>query len=493
VTNAPVGISSAEIELSWTVRESSIDDVSYRGLFSADYTIYFMGEEPAIVEIAMLLPEGGARGWLGRPGPGQDFRAYVDGVPIETLAYIMPENYVRTGPENLAGRATPALTNSIDDVRAYFTREPYIPTTFMADEPATLYTFAIEADDDLFSLVWSVELTLSYDREKIIPISQGRFFTTNFDSETEKTEVAIRLSRTTRVVEILVIGDSILSWELEPDFVPWAEDDEITAFSDEFYIRVETAEETPREYFYRMQKEIILPPDVEPDRFLIDGDLLMGLVDEILMGLRGGWDYRWHSRIVRINDIALIPDGVQIPREPNVFIAAIPFQPGEERVFSVSFTAYSGMEWNREEMQSLFHHTILTEAAGYWDFFDELTVTAHHPEDVITSEFTDGFAMLEGKSVANIQGLDENIHMGFWLTDERTEPDTGNLMAAFIFIIFGYIGLQILRTIVPWILPIGAIILLVYVIFWRDSRKKRKKAAAAESNGEGSENDGANN
>ena len=466
MADAPVGIRSAEIELRWTERESSIDDVSYRGLFTADYTIRFTGEEPAIVEIAIFLPELDTRKWSSRPSPGQDFRAYLDGAPFETRTRIVPEYTERTGPEDLTGRELPVLASLLTSVRY-----PYIPSAFDADEPAVLYTFTVEVAPNLPRLDQRkrVRLTVFYNPEITTVVSPTSMNRAWIDRETGEAYVSFSMFESLFTdgfygLELFVIGEDTIRWEYELDLLREVGESTRRIISDGLTINAATrSDETPRNFLRRIQRE-------EMGR---EGQILMVKADERLM------DPGRHNFVGLASIISeLNRSNFRIPRESNVFIASIPFEPGEERVLSISFTAYSGMKWNSEDMESLFHHTILTETANYWDFFDHLTVTAHHPENMTSYAFTDGFVTQDDKSVLRLQNPDKNIHMGFVLEDERITPrgmGIGGMLVVLLLIAVVYPIINLLQSIVRIIAIFIAVKLLVGLIVLAFFPSKHKK------------------
>jgi len=481
-TDAPVGISSADIRLSWEERETLWPCreyfTSYRGMLHADYTIHFTGNEPATIAVALPLTPH-------RDFPTvllQDLHVYLDGSPIEVSAYFVPENIQNAETYNLAGRKTPSLAQFIYEVRLHSSEQPrFMPTTFDADEPAVLYTIVVEGVRDLrFNdryiidttiLLRHVEVSLSFDQEQTTVMMFSHRGSTAlrdsiyFDRLKRNTIAAARvfgLNVREEILEVLVIGKDTLTWDAMPIFY---EDDFMQdyfdlrrEFIDRMYLHVSSSKVVPREYLRNIQNEHLLPADASTENIMVDSDILLMGIDT---------DIRWHSPGVsqvhnRVRSRFL---DVVIPDEPNLFIVEIPFEPGQKRTLSVSFPIYSGSEWDSRGQQSLFHHTILIEAAAYWSFFDALTVTVYHPGNVIDSKFSDGFVVCENKTVLSTNIIDDNIHIGFVMSDERS---TGGGSGWGLVIIFIGVGIVMLgRFLLPYIIAaviIGVIVLIVIKI-----------------------------
>jgi len=443
--DVPIGVSSAEIRISWTDRERVIaagdsDSLSYSGIFSADYTIRFDGEKPTTVKIAFPMPILGDFRVLSdrvyfESNLEYNVYAYIDGTFIETFHYIINENITRTGAEDLAGQRTPILADFINSVRTLIAEEAPNTNAFESDTAMPLYTFSLFAPYDTeiqaVSLIFRYDpertmVTYSYDFERIAPHRFQPRVNTGLGMAQIADTLPIYGSGT---IEVFVIGEDTLTWEWELLLNEGVDESEFNSLYATFnLLNVTVSHKTPQDYF----RQIIIPGFGNGEVY-IDPDYLMNWVDWVFASpthnLNNRWNYIDLNRFERLF----------MPKEHNVVVAEIPFEPGQERILSISFPIYSGATWNNEMPYSLFHHTILTEAADYWEFFDYLTVITEHPDDIVEYVLY-GFEIFENFSTfstTNIQEVGDNIHIGFLLPDERERTNVWLMLLMIVLLILG--------------------------------------------------------
>jgi len=461
--DVPVGVSSAEITFGWGERqyEYAYEHYSfplYEGMLRADYTIRFGGEEAAYVRIAMLHPQVSGS-WRGH----QKDEVWMD-LDGEQIVYIYnyiaaTESYI-TGAYDLGGWSTEVFANAIEEVRNI--GEPYYPTAFDADLPAVLYTFELTIPHQMMELeeIGRIRYRFVYDSEVTTVIANTPVSThPAFDAQTGNREIRFSIfpHRDGLTFEFLVIGKNTLELCY---FVAYSRDENdrfifVPLESDEIYLLSTASEITPREYFRRLQNERTYPNMFSPQDFL-----LRKTVGEL---------YNSFAGMFRL-----------FPTRPSEFVVvSIPFEPGQERILSISFPIWAAMDFNRDKQQSLFHYTVLTETAKYWDFFDSLTVTTTHPKDVITPVFPDGFELIgEGISQIRIENPSENVSFGFWMIDDE-RAGQGSWV---LFVIVVIIGFVIMLIVSAWPLGvIGAIIAVICVIVSSRRKKKRYKQLLEQS------------
>ena len=95
----------------------------------------------------------------------------------------------------------------------------------------------------------------------------------------------------------------------------------------------------------------------------------------------------------------------------------------------------------------------LPKQRGYWNFFYPITVTATHPEDMITSLFPHGFESIGANSLQmRIDSPGENINLGFWMIGNARVQPRSTLGFAILLVIGGYvIGVSLLIAAVVFI------------------------------------------
>jgi len=288
--------------------------------------------------------------------------------------------------------------------RAMLNFHPHVPVNFDADTPAILYTLTPASTGRLNFLA---EVRLGYDPERtmIFVSKEDINFTIDRDAAIGYEVYYVRGSGLVlHPLQVLVIGDDTLSWSIIERM-----SDPINVKED--FFDVTQCTETPREFIARAQESLAAPFPVKPD------DFLMRNVDFNIDPER--------SEIAHNIARSFMNIASRWPRNLSGWAdaVAIPFEPGEERMLRISFSSDAAIEWDEELQQSLFHHTILTELAAYWEFFDELTVTVTHPDDAINYAFSEGFNTVGGHSVLTLlHPPQENILFGFWMEDER-EPE----------------------------------------------------------------------
>jgi len=458
VEDLPVGVSSAEISISWIDREGFIllgdrDYLSYRGILSADYTIRFTGEESAIVKVAFPMPDLGDFGSRFRreyPGLTSDqIFMYIDGVPAEIFGYRIHEDILISGPEDLADRETPILRNFINYFRAYMAGETNVASAFEFDMPMSHYTFTITAPSD--EGIRAVDLTFHYDPEKtILTYLSSRRFSPTARNNLGMTQINDTISITQsegNVIEIFLIGENTLTWEYELTFLNWVDEADINTLYDAFNLNVTTDYKTPRNYFRQIQESTSRHRYSET---IIDPDFLMDWINSIFVNQHENnlWNLinlnRSYVDLSRFRRLHMLD-------EQNIIAVEIPFEPGQERILSVSFPVYSSVEWDRENPNSLFHHTILTETSEYWDFFDSLTVTTGHPNDIAEYVLMDGFETFDNFSQITLQNpSNSNIYFGFWLPDGRRP--TRVLLVVLLVLVLVFVVPTIIVALILWTL-----------------------------------------
>ena len=434
LTDVPMGLVSADMEITWNEHVQKYYNVYYRGRFSADYHMRFLGDGTAMVRIAVPLLAQGGRQWFPEDS-GREFRIYIDGEPAEFHEYLMTENIARDGPGNLAGHQTPVLEGFIDHMRGHWAGKYYFPAAFEADEPAVLYRFSAYVPRG--SGMTSPVINFRYNPARTTVISR---FSRMMVIHSERLPGQTRVHFVGEAAELLVIGEDTLTWEYETRFFDrwdWVTEEIKSELREAFVLDVEIEEITPREYLRQVQStRFFLRFRPQRGNEHVDPDLLMGYVDGVLAA---------SGHLTRFAAL----DRFREPPEPNVIVVAMPFAPGQERVISISHDVFAGKEWDRRAAQSLFHYTILTEAADYWEFAGHMTVTAHHPENMIRSEYTDGFDVFDGKSVIHLQNPGENIHIGFWLEDGRPDHRSGGInLAGLVLLLLVFLAVFVLLPIV---------------------------------------------
>ena len=426
MTDAPVGITFAALNLSWGENDYSTApyrDAPYYPIdFTGEYTVRYNGVESAVVEIAVPF--------LGMTEPEPNI--LVDGKTVEPGVYfsLIPLEYEE---------GTPLMADYINNVREQ--AKPYIPHHFEPDAQAKLYTFTQYGPDH--SNI-GIEITLEYDPVETLLLISAPFdmephinYCTYIDSG-EDTEPTQRLNghyygeaRTVQFhrvtpFEVLVVGNDTLSWRTHEQNSPEK--------SGGFYLSVsEPKNETPREFITRIQDEKVnffedFQYPILPDDFLLHWtDRMLDLQSEIPsdvihnfaniqcidhLNLRSYCMFMLNHNY--INQYIMMQQSLVVP---------ITFEPNEERVLSISYRPVTGMEWSESKNQSLFHSMILTEAANYWDFFDRLTIITNHPDGVIESVIPNGFIETGSNYVLEIQSAPRNnISIGFVMPDERQKP-----------------------------------------------------------------------
>ncbi|MCL2386321.1 MAG: hypothetical protein FWC89_02115 [Defluviitaleaceae bacterium] len=462
-SDAPVGVSSAEIRISWEDTDRLIDSVydylSYRGMFTAEYTIRFDGDEPANIKIAQPIPV--ARATFEEDYDREIF-VHVDGIPVEVVGYMVRENITHTGTENLAGINTPILETFMRDARFHIDDGIFAATVFDCDAPATLHTFAVDVPHGVG--LQYLRIYFRYDHERTAVVystssSQGltnQGFTPRYNSELGLAEIrnSMRFSRGADDagrggsinVHLLLMGEDTLTWDYELSFWDGARPVEIP----NVFTFVDTNYETPRNYFRQFQEGLLLDRHTGIN---IDPDLLMRWVDNNVAN-----DTRFN--FANLNRFVL-------PRNPNAIVVEIPFESGQERVFSISFPVHSSGEWNRESDYSLFHHTILTEMAQHWDFFESLTIIANHPENIEEYALPEGFETFNNYSAITLQNPSDNVNLGFVLPDERETPSVFRLLI----VAAAIIAIPVVVAAVILFLIVGAIGGGIVLILKKKSRK----------------------
>jgi len=411
--DVPVGITSATIHIHWDERQydrgTDINTPVQPVNFVMELHLRNLGEEPAIAEIAMpVIP-------VFQHINLQKNRItpviYVDDNPLELHSHIAARietftigDFGYTGAENLAGDPTLYMGGLVEEIlqQANMSSIPYEALNFDADVPARLYTIVPEGTYRSHS-PGTFEFRFSYNPEQtMILISEDRIFRVNRESE-ENYEIHMSQSRRREPFEILVIGYDTLSWSINEIHHPDSTRGSLTATY---------SEETPREFIARAQNN--LPHILQP---IIPGDFLLREADS---GFNVGWLH--DSNQNRARGFMNITSLRQWRNLNGAVATAVHFEPGEERVLSISFAANAAFKWDEALQQSLFHHAILTQFADTWYFFDELNVVVTHPDGVLESIFSEGFETMDGYSTLVVpHPPNENILVGFWLADERQQ------------------------------------------------------------------------
>jgi len=465
IDDIPIGVSCAKIDISPIEMSRSYNNtnISYRSLLTAHYTIQHTGNEPATVRFALHLPAL-RTSWI-RHVPAQDISVYIDNEFYSAYKYIIHENFENTGARNLARHATPIFTDLIDDIVMYArpTRQLYMANAFDADEQAILYSFSVNARNNVRGIM-GMTFVFEYNHNETSIIldsrnNSSRFVQRSSNRRTGITTLSVYVRDFQREqFELFVIGEDTLTWEIIPRFFDNVGEREGAENFSRVVLNVDTSITTPRGHFYRMQNTITYPYVKYPR------DFMLSIIDGILTNPPRNGRYRGQG-YVNLFDIGM-------PSLPNAIIISVDFEPGQERVLSLTFPMFSGKEWDRGMQQSLFHYTILTEAAYHWAFFDSLEVTAHHPDNVIDVILADGFELFGNKAVLSIDDLTDNIHFGFVLTDERANHGSGIGFVFFFLFIYFLHFLWLAR--VFWI-GLGCMILVLVAI--KCYRKYFAKAA----------------
>jgi len=457
VSDAPVEASSSELTFSWGRRQyGRLNFPIYRGTLTAEYTLRFTGEEPGYVEVALPVhfPDGFSHTF--DQGVPEDFSATLDGEPIEFL-----QNFA-TSRELFWNTS---LAELIEEVREL--SGPYYPTVFDADRIALLYSFEVEMPEHLPAEIGRIRHRFAYNRDvTTLIVRTPRLVTVIDDSnwweddgpgvirfsisppDQELVDAGITEAEP-MVFDILVLGEDTL--ELD-EFTPlvYAGRDERNnrtfahLENSGIALNQQVSEVTPREFFRKLQNESTYPQVVHPQDFLLR---------------RNTQELHDGSSFINVRTYVIT--------NQNIIVATIPFQPGEERVLSITMPVRAAMSFDRELSQSLFSHTIHTEAAGLWESFGPLVVTTTHPEGVITYELPEGFESAGASSLLRAERPGENITFGFWLIDnEREDPPSSGLGGALLFIFVVFI-----------VLPAGAIILVIVIIVIAIVRVIKRKNA----------------
>ena len=424
VMDAPVGIKSAEIKFPWTEYYSTaiagyMEYLPSSRVFTADYTMYFAGDESAIVQIVHPIPN-----LVATFGTAIDktVSIYVDGTPIETVEHVIHRNVPTIGSWALGGNRTPTFEELINNAQTHIASEPFVSTIFEGDVPMTLHTFTVDVPYGMG--VESIRILFHYDpeRTKLVYSTQSRQVSIVPRRNRELGTVTLRRnmgfsrgSIPTDMVEnmyVFILGDDTLTWEYELSFFDETKRDD----SIEVFRITNTSYVTPRNYFRQIQENSI---DYRHDDLVIDQDLLMRWVNEELY-----WSL-W-----RFSDLSRFT----VPDSPSFIVAEIPFEPGQERVLNISFLVHAHtMWWYFETPSNFFHYTVLAEAAEYWAFFESLTITVEHPENIINHSFLDDFETFADFSMITLQNPSDIIHFVYWLPGNRT--NTGKTLLAALFII----------------------------------------------------------
>jgi hypothetical protein len=472
VTDVPVGITFAALDIAWGENDTSTApywDAPYYPIdFTAEYTIRYDGDEPAVAEIAMPM--------LGMFKP--EANIVVDGEPAELATYfsIVPLKYEEQ---------IPLMAEYIDNMQSQ--AEPYEARYFDLDAPAKLYTF-IQYGADKSGI--GIDIILEYDPAETIllinapfdmepNINYGTYIDMGSDVEPSHRprgyyygEVRTVQIDKVALYDVLVVGNDTLSWRIREQYRP----EESGSFS----LSVsEPKNETPREFITRVQDEDVEFFDNFP-RPVLPNDFLVRWVDQMLDLQSKMPSNVIHSFAnVRCIDHIYSSDYCMfdlndeyanryIMRQQS-FVTAVKFEPHEERVLRVAYRSVTGMEWNKAEMQSLFYSTILTEAVNYWEFFDALRITTNRPEDAIESAIPNGFIETDNSYVLDIQSVPkDNISIGFVMPDVRHDPPINwGLWLFFIFAI----------AVNYWPITLGIIIYIIYLVICRRHNKAEEKEA----------------
>ena len=414
--DVPIGVTSANVNVIWErrVRQARCNISVISTDFIIDLHLQYFGEDPNIVEIALPIIPPPTMPMQPRIEP----TFYLDGTPAQLFGYPFAENLrinsKSSGFRNLAGHGTFLFSsahnrddatgswNYVEEMRVLVERHthPFITQNFDADAPARLYTLVPEFTDDSN---FQIRFNLSYDPAQTILLTDriGGF---RLERSEDGNIIARHVShdhRNHHPLEVLVIGSDTLTWYADSSFAP---------LSDSVSLSGTFIYETPRSFIERKQKD--LQDSALP---IILDDFLLRRVDDVVVKPLLSPPQNWRAPgFVNMSSVW--------PRTRPAAVTAIPFEPGEERVLQISFSAYAAFEWDEELQQSLFHHAILTELIAHWDFFNELTVRVTPPSDVRGYAFSDGFNVLNNRSVLNVSpSPEENILFGFWLDDIR-EP-----------------------------------------------------------------------
>jgi hypothetical protein len=436
VTDVPVGITFAALDIAWGENDTSTApywDAPYYPIdFTAEYTIRYDGDEPAVAEIAVPM--------LGMFKP--EANIVVDGEPAELATYfsIVPLEHEEQ---------IPIMAEYIYNVRSQ--AEPYVARYFDLDAPAKLYTFTQHGPggSDI-----GIDITLEYDPTETTLLINAPFdMELRVDSgiDTEPTykpndhyhELYTVQFYKIAPFEVLVIGNDTLSWRTHEQQRP--------AESGGFSLSASgQKDETPREFITRVQDEnawffdnLMYP--VLPKDFLVRWvDQMLDLQSEMPSNVK-------HSFV----NVPCYEYMYQYTMMQQSLVASVDFEPNEERVLKISYRPITGMEWNKAEKQSLFHSTILTEAVNYWEFFDALKITTNRPVDAIESAIPSGFIETDNSYVLDIQSVPkDNVSIGFIMPDVRHDPPINwGLWLFFIFAI----------AVNYWPITLGIIIYIIYL------------------------------
>ena len=135
-------------------------------------------------------------------------------------------------------------------------------------------------------------------------------------------------------------------------------------------------------------------------------------------------------------------------------VVTIPFQPGQERVFSMTQVLASGKQWYEGIDKSLIYCPVLTESAAYWDSFGALTVITSPPSGEHEMVLSEGFIFYDGIYALHLdEAPDENLFVGFLVHDLREAERSRGL---WIFMATAIIGIF-------WPLILAIVLLIIYL------------------------------
>ena len=442
IDDAPVGIVDASLRITQNApgshrwdRGGNAPAIIYPTItHTAEYTIRFDGDEPEIIRIA--VPALGVPDrWIGfRDGIGDisEIEITVDGEPAEPVIYLpqLYESYTAPGEEgDLSALLDASISDLIHELQA---QANHVFRNFDPDEPATLYMIARRGPH-------GPGIYFNYDPQGTTLLVDTKF------------NISPRHFRGNRIefrnpAQVLVIGDSPLSWQ---DFDN----------TDENYLYIAKTETvTPREFLLRVQNQYSDSLDhFHYSDFLDLFYYTVGPDDFFLI---------WADRLVDEQDGP--PGFADIHYPPRIFgsqslVVSIPFEPGEERVLSITYDPHLGMRWNQDRMQSIYYLPILTQPAEYWDFFDSFSISVQHPGNAAEVIFSQGFEMQGSTSTLSLNHAPgENLYMGFWMPDER-RGQSGGGGGFFLIVIIGLI-FYLLAGALPYLLIIGSIVYVIVLL-----------------------------
>ena len=463
----PVEITESSLSFEW-------HDVNYSGAMDCDYkssyTIRYTGDTPGKAEIAIPL--------LNEPGIQRQRPAIsIDGMPADcelrfSFQYIDYENIHEQEEWNAFD-----FNVFINDVRSQDT--PYMPVNFDPDSPASCYTLMQEGP---FSTSIGFELILSYEPSVTTLLIDAPFdfepdinyFTYDHSFYTYKIH-KILFSRP-EPFDVLAIGEDTLQCHLQLQNKP--EDLEDSTLNVSAPIAV-----TPREFINRAagKSKALRDPFIFPISF---DKFLLRWVDNYIY-IQQNLPFDAPKNFVNIlcfihvnpyqkNDCLFRYESKYRDFRPQsiysqqAVIATIPFEPMQERILNISHTLVSGKIWYEKNKKSLLYCPILTQSAGYWDFFGPCRITTTHPSGKYEKALTEGFA-LDGKQYILLLDStpDKNIFVGFRVPDERRAESSFDAEMFFL--------LLFLFASHFWpitLLIITGICILVYVMIKRMQKRK---------------------